>query len=401
MLMEFTYNGLDSSGRDSKGVMIATDRADAIAKLRARGLTIIDLKEKEKKEKRAALFRKEFNDQDVYNMARELSTLLRSGIRIDRAFELLIESTSKQDLQEILLSALADIKAGKGVAQAFESGGRFNPFMISMIHVGEAVGDLQSAFENVAQYLKFQIQFKTEIRNAMTYPAFLIFASIATFIFIFNFIVPKFFTIFGTSKSALPLPAKILYTMSGWLSFTNIGIFAAIIVALIVVRRIYPSKIKLPDLSGYFINLPIVGALILNLEISRFSYSMYSMLQSGVEFIKALKMSASVIQNEHIRGSIEALVGQIKEGKKIADVFSQVYLLPEIVPNMIRVGEESGNLKDAYFELYQIFDERFKNSIKRVLTLVEPIIIVFMGLIVGFIVITLILTVMSVSSVKL
>jgi general secretion pathway protein F len=401
MLMEFAYNCLDSAGKDSKGVITASDKADAMAKLRIRGLTVIDLQAKEKKGKSVTLFRKGFNDQDVYNMARELSTLLRSGIRIDRAFELLIRSTSKQDLQEILSSALTDIKAGKGVAQAFDNARRFSPFLISMINVGEAVGDLRSAFENVAQYLKFQIQFKSEIRNAMTYPIFLVAASVATFIFIFNFIVPKFFTIFGTNSSALPLPAKILYTMSGWFSLTNIGIFAALVVALIVLKKIYPAKIKFPDLSVYFINLPIVGVLILNLEISRFSYSMYSMLQSGVEFIKALKMSASVIQNEHIRAAIAALVGQIKEGKKIADVFSQVYLLPEIVPNMIRVGEESGNLKDAYFELYQIFDERFKNSIKRVLTLVEPIIIVFMGLIVGFIVITLILTVMSVSSIKL
>jgi general secretion pathway protein F len=401
MLMEFTYNCLDSAGKDSKGVITASDRVDAMVKLRVRGLTVIDLQAKEKKGKSVTLYKKSFNDQDVYNMARELSTLLRSGIRIDRAFELLIRSTSKQDLKGILSSALTDIKAGKGVAQAFDNAGRFSPFLISMIHVGEAVGDLRSAFENVAQYLKFQIQFKSEIRNAMTYPAFLIFASIAMFIFMFNFIVPKFFTIFGTNSSTLPLPAKILYTMSGWFSFTNIGIFAALIIALIVLKRIYPSRIKFPDLSIYFINLPIVGVLILNLEISRFSYSMYSMLQSGVEFIKALKMSASVIQNEHIRRAIAALVGQIKEGKKIADVFSQVYLLPEIVPNMIRVGEESGNLKDAYFELYQIFDERFKNSIKRVLILVEPIIIVFMGLIVGFIVISLILTVMSVSNIKL
>lgn len=401
MLMEFTYNCLDSSGKDNKGIITATDKQDAMAKLRIRGLTVIDLQAKEKKAKSVTLFKKSFNDQDVYNMARELSTLLRSGIRIDRAFELLIRSTSKQDLKEILLAALSDIKAGKGVAQAFENASRFSPFLISMIHVGEAVGDLRSAFENVAQYLKFQIQFKAEIRNAMTYPGFLVMASIVTFIFIFNFIVPKFFTIFGTNSNSLPLPAKILYTMSGWFSFTNIGIFAVIIIAGIVLKRIYPTKIKLPDVSVYFINLPIVGVLILNLEISRFSYSMYSMLQSGVEFIKALKMSASVIQNEHIRGAIAALVAQIKEGKKIADVFSQVYLLPEIVPNMIRVGEESGNLKDAYLELYQIFDERFKNSIKRVLTLVEPIIIVFMGLIVGFIVITLILTVMSVSSIKL
>jgi general secretion pathway protein F len=401
MLMEFAYNCLDSAGKDSRGVISAQDRADAMTKLRVRGLTVIDLWEKEKKEKGVTLFKKGFNDQDVYDMARELSTLLRSGIRIDRAFELLIRSTSKQDLKEILLAALTDIKAGKGVAQAFDNAGRFSPFLISMIHVGEAVGDLRSAFENIAQYLKFQIQFKTEIKNAMTYPAFLVFASIATFIFIFNFIVPKFFTIFGTNSAALPLPAKILYTMSGWFSFANIGILTGLIIALIIVKKIYPSRLRLPDLSGYYINMPIVGVLILNLEISRFSYSMYSMLQSGVEFIKALKMSASVIQNGHIRESIAALVGQIKEGKKIADVFSQVYILPEIVPNMIRVGEESGTLKDAYFELHQIFDERFKNSIKRVLALVEPIIIVFMGLIVGFIVITLILTVMSVSTIKM
>ena len=401
MLMEFTYNCLDSAGKESRGVISASDKGDALAKLRVRGLTVIELRDKEKKAKNVTLFKKGFKDQDVYDMARELSTLLRSGIRIDRAFELLIQSTSKQDLKAILVSALTDIKAGKGVAQAFDSSGRFSPFLISMIHVGEAVGDLRSAFENIAQYLKFQIQFKTEIKNAMTYPAFLIFASIATFIFIFNFIVPKFFTIFGTNSAALPLPAKILYTVSGWFSFTNIGILAALIIALIIVKKMYPSKFKLPDLSGYYINIPIVGVLILNLEISRFSYSMYSMLQSGVEFIKALKMSASVIQNEHIRESIAALVGQIKEGKKIADVFSQVYLLPEIVPNMIRVGEESGNLKDAYLELHQIFDERFKNSIKRVLALIEPIIIVFMGLIVGFIVITLILTVMSVSTIKM
>jgi general secretion pathway protein F len=114
-----------------------------------------------------------------------------------------------------------------------------------------------------------------------------------------------------------------------------------------------------------------------------------------------LKLSAELIQNDRVRGPLASLVGQIKEGKKIADVFEQVHILPEIVPNMIRVGEESGNLKEIFLELYQIFDERFRNGVKRVLILLEPIIIIVMGLIVGFIVITLILTVMSVSNIKL
>ena len=128
---------------------------------------------------------------------------------------------------------------------------------------------------------------------------------------------------------------------------------------------------------------------------------MYSMLQSGVEFIKALKLSATLIQSHQLRNPIESLVEQIKEGKRIADVFSQVDILPEIVPNMIRVGEGSGNLKEIFFELHQMFDERFKNTTKRVLILVEPTIIVIMGLLVGLIVISLILTVMSVGSIKL
>ena len=401
MLTEFAYNSLDAAGHESRGMISAEDRTQAVKTLRSRGLTVTDLAEKKAKSGAKFTFRKNFNDTDIYNVARELSTLLRSGMRIDKAFDLLIHATTKQSLKEVLAAVLTDIKAGKGVAQSFDNTGRFNPLFISMIHISEAVGELRTAFENIAQYLRFQIQFKAEIRNTMTYPIFLVCASIVTFFVIFQFIVPRFFSIFGSDSSQLPLPAKILYTLSGWLTFQNLGAIAGVIALFFIARRLYPDKVKLPNVYNYLAFLPGIRGLILDLELSRFSYSMFAVLQSGVEFIKALRLSASLIQNAHYRGPIASLVGQIKEGRKIADVFSQVHFLPEIVPNMIRVGEESGNLKEMFFEIYQIFDERFKNGIKRVLVLVEPLIIICMGLIVGFIVITLILTVMSVSSIKL
>ncbi len=401
MLTEFAYSSLDASGNESKGFVAADDEAQAISILKSRGLTVTELVEKKSKKGSGFSLRKNFNDADVYNVARELSTLLRAGMRIDKAFELIIHATTKQSLKEILEKILTDIKSGKGVAQSFENTGRFNPLFVSMINISEAVGDLRTAFENIAQYLRFQMQFKTEIRNTMTYPVFLIFASVVTFFVIFHFIVPRFFSIFGSGSGQLPLPAKILYTLSQWLNFKSLGFIAGGILLLFIARRLYPTKIKLPNLYNYFTYVPGVRSLVLNLELSRFSYSMYAVMQSGVEFIKALSLSASLIQHEQYRGPIAALVGQIKEGRKIADVFSQVHFLPEIVPNMLRVGEESGSLKEMFLELYQIFDERFKNSIKRVLSLVEPLIIIIMGLIVGFIVITLILTVMSVSSIKL
>ena len=402
MLTNFAYSCIDSSGQEIKGVISTSDRMNALSKLKERGLTVIELVERKPKEWRTFSFKKGFGDEDVYNISRELSILLRSGIRIDNAIQLLMSPSTKQGLRDILSLLLEDIKAGKGVADAFSHTGHFSPLFVTMTHVGEAVGSLQMAFENIAQYYKFQIQFKGEIRNAMTYPLFLIFASIITLFVIFNFIIPRFFSIFGTNTAALPLPAKVLHSMSGWLSLTPLSIVIGLIILFIIIQKKFnPSILKLSNLYTYLLYIPFVGKLILNLELSRFSYAMYSMLQSGVEFIKALKLCATLIQNHHLRNPIESLVEQIKGGKKIADVFSQVDLLPEIVPNMLRVGEGSGNLKEIFFELHQMFDERFKNTTKRVLVLVEPTIIVIMGILVGFIVISLILTVMSVGTIKL
>ncbi|SEM73643.1 general secretion pathway protein F [Syntrophus gentianae] len=399
--MEFAYTYLDSTGQENRGSLMAGNRAEALAKLRARGLTVTNLVEKASKEQRRFVLRKKIKSQDIYSISRELSTLLRSGIRIDRALELLRNGAKKQEMKELLTAVLQEIKAGGNVAHAFEKTDSFSPFLVSMIQVNEAAGNLQSAFENIAQYLKFQISFRAEIRNAMTYPIFLIFACILTFLAIFQFVVPRFFSIFGSNLETLPLPARVLYTLSGWINFKSLGIVLGLAGIVLLVRRLYPTRIKLPNLSARLILLPGVRTLIINLELSRFCYSMHSMLLSGVEFLRALRLSISLIQNVSFRNAMMPLVGRVKEGRKISDVFAEVPFLPDIVPNMVRVGEESSSLKEVFLELYAMFDERFKNSVKRLLTLVEPVIIIVMGLVVGFIVITLILTVMSVSSIKL
>jgi len=399
--MEFAYSTLDSTGREVRGTLLAADHTEAMAKLRARGLTVTNLTKKAGEEERRFVLRKRIMPQDLYSLSREVSTLLRSGIRIDRALELLRNGAKKKEMKEVLNAVLQDIKAGGNVARAFEKTGCFSPFLVSMIQVNEAAGNLQSAFENIAQYLKFQIAFRSEIRNAMTYPLFLIFASIVTFLVIFQFVVPRFFSIFGAQLESLPLPAQVLYTLSGWVNFRSLAILLALGGILLVARRFYPAHVRLPDLSDRLISLPGLRTLIINLELSRFCYSMHSMLLSGVEFLRALRLSISLIQNASIRSAMAPTVGLVKEGRKIADVFAEIPLLPDIVANMVRVGEESSSLKEVFFELYSMFDERFKNSVKRMLTLVEPVIILVMGAVVGFIVITLILTVMSVSSIKL
>lgn len=399
--MNFNYRCIDTTGRNIKGDISANDMAEAKSMLRERGLTVIGIVAEELRTGRRSVFKKGIKDADIYNMSRELSILLRSGIRIDRAFEILMNSIPNIELKESLSKILKDIKAGKTVSQAFIDTKRFNLLTTTMINAGESVGDIGSAFVNIAEHMKFQIQFKSELRNALTYPLFLIFASLLTLLVMFKFIIPRFFGIFGQQEVSLPLTAQILYSISNFLSLTNIYLFAAAAIVVAVSARMINTKEVFSKIYSYIIFIPLLRRLALSLELSRFSYSMYSMLNSGIEFINALKLSTRIIQHRYIKESIEPTINQIKEGKGIADVFSQVSFLPEIVPNMMRVGEESGNLKEIFFELHRIFDERFKNSIKKILLLVEPVVITITGIIVGFIVISLITTVMSVGAIRL
>lgn len=402
--MDFTYRGITAEGKSIKGTVSADALDAARAVLKGRGLTVVELAAAAEGAKKRGRFtlRRGISDEDIYDMARELSILLKSGVKVDRALEVLIRSTANERLQGKLAGILQGVRAGKGLAQGFEDAGGFTPLTVTMIRAGEGVGDLRSAFENVARHTRFHVQFKADLLNAMAYPIFLILTSVVMLLVIFEWIVPKFLSIFGSGMTdALPLPARMLFAMSAVLNLKNIPLMAVALVGL------YAAFVAARDsgmghkLAAALVHMPYAGSLVQALELSRFSYSMYSMLHSGIEFIHALRFSVGVVQNPHIREALEPSVSQIKEGKGIADVFAQVGFLPEVVPNMLRVGEESGNLEDIFHELYQMFDERFRNSVKKLMALVEPLIIVVMGLVVGFIVVSLMLTVMSVGSLKI
>ncbi len=399
--MEFEYLSIDAAGKEFKGSLSSPDLHNARAKLREMGLTVIELRERKAASARRVFGGKDITDTDLYNLFKELKVLAASGINIDKALSLLIGSTAKPLLKRALEEVLRDIKGGKSLAKAFEDTGRFTPLAVVMLRVGEGVGDLRSAFENISDYLGFQIKFRSEVRNAMAYPSFLVMASVVVLIVIFKFIIPRFFSIFGQNTQTLPVVARWLYGVSQLLSgWSLVVILALAAAAVVLVRRAGTRKVR-DAIRDRLFRVPFLSGLILNLELSRFAYSMHTMLKSGVEFIHALKLSREVIQNRFIAAEIERTIPQVKEGRGIAEAFSRVSFIPPIMVSMLAVGEASGNLKDIFYEIHAASDEKFKNSMKRVLVLVEPIIIVLMGVVVGVIVISLILTVMNVGSIKL
>lgn len=399
--MDFEYLCVDAAGKESKGSLLAFDPKDARSKLKGMGLLVVEIKEKKEKAERFYKGRKKIKDTDLYNFSKELSVLFNSGINLDKALELLLASASDGEMKTMLQQILRDIKSGKSLSLAFEDTARFTPFVNVMVKVGESTGDLKTAFDNISQYMNFQIRFKNEIRNTMTYPIFLILASAVILIAMFKFIIPRFFSIFGQDVSSLPLISRMLYRVSNLVNSANILIVIALLAVVLVFSKGINYRNIFRKAYDYMLYLPVLRNLVLNLELSRFAYSMFSMLKSGVEFIQALKLSKDVIQNAAVRAEIERTLPQIKEGKGIADVFAYVSFIPPMMIGMLRVGENSGTLKEIFFELYSIFDEKFRNSMKRLVTLLEPAVIMVMGIIVGAIVISLILTVMNVSNIKL
>jgi len=396
-MMDFEYITLDKTGKEIRGVLSAESLKEAKLKLKESGLVIVKV---EPKKENLFSQSQRIKDDDLYTISKEMSVLLNSGIVLDRALKMVIDSLGQEKLKIFLENILKDIKSGKSLSSAFEEKKMFDPLVITMLKVGETTGNLKDAFDNIAQYTDFRIKFRNEIRNAMAYPMFLIFASFATLVAIFKLIIPRFFSIFGSNPKHLPLISRFLYDFSKSLNTKTEIAFTFIIIGLYVISRYFKLNLY-QKLTNYFVYVPILGNLIIQIELSKFCYAMYAMLKNGVEFIKALDLATNVIRNDFIKEGFKKTSPKIKEGKSISEAFDELSFVPPIFKGMIKVGDESGNMKDMFYELYSLFDEKLKNTIKKVLSLVEPIIITVMGLVVGTIVVSLMLTVMSVSNIKL
>jgi general secretion pathway protein F len=398
--MEFEYQVADLTGKVISGRISADTLESAKKQLKEKGYYILEIKPLSKISfSNFFLFKRGLKSEVLYSFFRELAILLKAGLTIDKAFDILITSSRDKVLEKTLREIYKELQEGKNISEAFRRRQIFSEFIISMITAGESIGNLPQAFENIADYLKFQIQFRKDIQNTLAYPIFLIFASFITLLVIFKFILPRFFSLFQGAK--LPLSAKVLLTLGSLFTGKAFLCFIGGFILLIVLYKKNYLQFVNPSFQKIFLKIPLLRGLLFNLDLSRFSYSMYSMLRGGIDFVDALYLSKNLVRLKNLREFFESCIYEIRQGKSIYEAFSRSAILPEIFYHMLRVGEETGSLKEIFFELYNIYDEKFKTTVKRLITLLEPIIITLTGIIVGFIVISLILTVMSVGVVRL
>nr|WP_246283130.1 type II secretion system F family protein [Marinifaba aquimaris] len=328
-----------------------------------------------------------------------MSLLLESGVRIDRGIDIIKRTKAKPALALLLNDLSAQLKKGKSLSAAVkEHDSIFDSLYVNLIELGEASGNLSDIFKDLAADLKFKRDLRGKIIGSLTYPIVIFFVCILSIFFIFNFIIPKMAGMFGSSNS-IPWYTQLMLDLSSWMtqyqSLLVVFFFLFICAAFTLFKRpsvqLYWQKISL--------NIPIVKSAIITIERIRFNSGLAMMVKAGVAIDKALELSVGNINNYLLRREMEIAKNKVKRGSALTPALQQTSIYPAFFISLLEVGEESGNLERVFDEIAKRSRQEFEAWTQKMTTLIEPLMILFMGGFVGGIVVTMLLSMVSLNDV--
>ena len=385
--MLFNYEAITNTGEKKVGSVDASTRDLAIAAIQRRGYIISSLKENIIKK---GLFnlsffgKKSIPMKDIVIMSRQMSTLFESQVAALKAFNLLSENTGNETLAKILDEVAEDIKGGVYISVALSKHPEaFSEFYVNMVKAGEESGKLTQAFSYLADYLDRQYQLTSKTKNALIYPGFVIGVFFLVMIMMFTFIVPKLAAIIKESGVAIPFSTKVIMKVSDL--FVNYGIFLLAGVIILVVYVIKFSRTKSGKL--YFdrlkITIPVFKNIYSKLYLSRISDNMDTMLSSSIPIVRSIELTSGVVGNLIFEEALRVIAEDVKSGSSLSDAFSKHKEIPAIMSGMIKVGEETGSLGNILKTLGRFYGREVNEAVDTMVSLIEPIMIVMLGLGVG------------------
>ncbi len=395
----YQYHGVRNDGLAASGIVDAESSKSARQKLRKSGVYPTSLIEQQgasdhvagQSATRVGRFRV-LSKQELALMTRQLGTLLVAGLPLVEVLGILVEQTDKKTVQAVLADVREQVRVGKSLSEAFEGYPKdFGQLYIHMVRAGETSGALDQILFRLAEFLEKQVALNQRVTNAMIYPALMSLVAVTVLFFLLTFVVPKITGVFTGLHRALPTPTVVLMAISQFLaSYWWVLLVGAAIAILVVRRKIQtPAGRRLADRC--ILRLPLIGELARMVAVSRLSRTLATMLASGVQLLEALDVAKRVMNNRVLEEAVEAARQNIREGETIADPLKRSGEFPSLVTHMIAVGERSGEMEDMLQRIAQIYDGEVERVISRLTSLLEPIMILVMGVVVFFIVIAILL----------
>ena len=337
-------------------------------------------------------------EKDIMLFTYQLGVLLDAGFALEKSLSILSDLTEKKKLKEMLKEIVAQIRGGKSFSEALSKfPDSFPVFYVNMIKAGEAGGFLEETISRLAVYLENSQGLKEEVRSALIYPLFLIVVGGAAVVVLLTFVVPKFTQIFSDMGEALPLPTVILLAISNGLIKYWWLIILFIAAVFFSVKRYIKSEKGRKTWDGLKFSVPVFGNLYKEVAVSRFSRTLGTLLKSGVPILNAFQIVKGTLGSDKISDIISSVREAARKGKGISESLKKSDIFPPIAVHMVTVGEETGRLDEMLIKIADRFDIEVRTTVKRMLSLLEPALILLMGLVVGFIVIAMLLAIFSIN----
>lgn len=397
--MDFDYLAVDQQGARHKGSLEASDKVAASQKLEREGLHPIELTELTNTKSWSDYFSTSVSLDELEFFTSQLALLLESGVRVDKGIDIIYQSNAHPALSKLLSKISAGLKKGMSLSEAFsEHKSLFGPLYISLLKIGETSGNLPEVLKRLSADLKFQKELKSQISQALTYPSVIMMVCIAAVYFVLTFIVPKMSGIF-TDLSLAPWYTQAIIGVSNFFVENEVYIIGGIVIALIALSYAFKQmKFK----NWLYVNaakLPGVGGIIITAERIRFASSMAMMLEAGLPLDTTLELTSNTLKHADFKRDAKQALTQLKSGKQLSFVLSKTRIFPEFFLSIIKVGEETGNLPRVFDEVASRSRVDLDVVIKKLTTMLEPIMLIFMGGFVGGIVISMLMSMVSINDV--
>ena len=377
-----------------EGAIEAADEKSAIERLKNSGIIPLKVAAPEEGIKKRITLRS--SKTDLLTFTTELSSLLSAGLPLDRSLNILSEISESKDMKNIVQSILKSIREGSSFSDALQRHPKVFPRLyINMIRAGEAGGVLDVVLDKLNEFLESSKELKEHIFSVMIYPIILIVTSGISIIILLTYVLPKFSVIFAELGSSLPLPTQVLLTFSNALKSYWWIVLSVMIAGWIIFKNYIKSDTGRYNWDAF--KLKLMGEVIRKLETARFCRTLGTLLRSGVPLLQALNNARDVINNQVIASAIDAVSAGAKEGKGIAVPLSSANVFPPLALSMIKVGEETGQLDNMLMKVASTYEKSLNVAIKRFVSLLEPVMILSMGLVIGFIVISMLMAIFSIT----
>jgi type IV pilus assembly protein PilC len=386
----YRYSALDGEGKKVRGKEKAPSMTAAHLKLVERGLQSIDVKEY-KSILKFEITKKVVARKDIMHFSRQLSVFIEAGIPIMEALEVISEEATDKILKKALVDMIGELQSGDTFASAAASHPEAFPrYYVAVLESAELTGTLDKVLLELAKYLETDIEARSAVTSALVYPAVVCVMAILTVVVLAAFVLPKFRTFFASLNAKLPLPTRMLLSASGFFSKWWWAIGAIILLSIVSIITLRRSTKGRARLDALLLKLPVVGDLVQAAIVERVCRVLASLVTAGVDLPRAMAVTAEASNNAVYNEGMNHIREQMMEGNGLATPLAETGLFPAAARQMFRVGEETGTLDKQLTTAAVFYHRELEIKIKRFTSLFEPAIIIFMGLIVGFVAVALV-----------